>query len=335
MNQRPSTSMLRHRRGATSHARPRSARSLRRRAARRHRHRRRSRARRPRRTPACTFFGARWPATRTRASSNAASLSKQLVDRVLAERTRQVDLIASAPSVIAAARKGGEAISRQTRAGRQARRSATLEDDVQGDALAAGRRRREAFLTDLLPEARHRRSHGDRPIRLQRGDHVAVVRLRAERRRLVADRVDQRRDDRAGDGRSGDAAHGRRAGERRSRRAAQGRRRESEVRPLGRRLGARAGQPAAARCAWISSTRSGKVIASSVAATRFKAFAGFAALVGRTKERRLHIPATPRCSTRRGDDERRPLARRRAHERSRRGARIQRRARSAARRRRS
>src|ERR671921_2917593 len=43
---------------------------------------------------------------------NSASLSKQLVERVLAERTRQVEMIASAPSVIAAARKGGE-ISRQ------------------------------------------------------------------------------------------------------------------------------------------------------------------------------------------------------------------------------
>src|SRR3954465_12950010 len=42
---------------------------------------------------------------------NAASLSKQLVDRVLAERIRQVDLIASAPSVIEAARKGGDASS--------------------------------------------------------------------------------------------------------------------------------------------------------------------------------------------------------------------------------
>ena len=37
---------------------------------------------------------------------NAASLSKQLVDRLLSERTRQVDLIATSPSVIAAARKG-------------------------------------------------------------------------------------------------------------------------------------------------------------------------------------------------------------------------------------
>jgi methyl-accepting chemotaxis protein len=43
---------------------------------------------------------------------NAASLSKQLVDRVLAERSRQVDLVASSPSVIAAAERGG-AISRE------------------------------------------------------------------------------------------------------------------------------------------------------------------------------------------------------------------------------
>src|SRR5690348_7004706 len=40
---------------------------------------------------------------------NAASLSTQLVERVLAERVRQVEMIASAPSVIEAARKGAEA----------------------------------------------------------------------------------------------------------------------------------------------------------------------------------------------------------------------------------
>ncbi len=39
---------------------------------------------------------------------NAASLSKQLVDRVLEERSRQVDLIASSPVVVAAARKGSD-----------------------------------------------------------------------------------------------------------------------------------------------------------------------------------------------------------------------------------
>jgi methyl-accepting chemotaxis protein len=37
---------------------------------------------------------------------NAASLSKQLVDRVLSERARQVELIASSPQVIAASKKG-------------------------------------------------------------------------------------------------------------------------------------------------------------------------------------------------------------------------------------
>jgi methyl-accepting chemotaxis protein len=39
---------------------------------------------------------------------NAASLSKQLVDRLLAERARQVEIIASEPSVIAAAKKGAQ-----------------------------------------------------------------------------------------------------------------------------------------------------------------------------------------------------------------------------------
>lgn len=40
--------------------------------------------------------------------TNAASLSRQLVDRVLAERVRQVDLIASSPQVIVASRRGAE-----------------------------------------------------------------------------------------------------------------------------------------------------------------------------------------------------------------------------------
>src|SRR5436309_292371 len=40
--------------------------------------------------------------------TNAASLSKQLVERVLAERARQVELIASSPTVVAAARKGAD-----------------------------------------------------------------------------------------------------------------------------------------------------------------------------------------------------------------------------------
>lgn len=45
--------------------------------------------------------------------ANAASLSEQLVDRVLAERSRQVDLIASVPSVIDAAKKGAAEAARQ------------------------------------------------------------------------------------------------------------------------------------------------------------------------------------------------------------------------------
>src|SRR5581483_677997 len=43
---------------------------------------------------------------------NAATLSRQLIDRVLAERTRQVELIASSPSTIAAAKRGGD-VSRE------------------------------------------------------------------------------------------------------------------------------------------------------------------------------------------------------------------------------
>jgi len=45
--------------------------------------------------------------------TNAASLSKQLIERVLAERARQVDLIASSPQVIATAEKGAEEARRQ------------------------------------------------------------------------------------------------------------------------------------------------------------------------------------------------------------------------------
>src|SRR6185437_16148782 len=41
--------------------------------------------------------------------ASAASASSQLVDRLLAERARQVEIIASAPSVIAAAKEGSVA----------------------------------------------------------------------------------------------------------------------------------------------------------------------------------------------------------------------------------
>jgi len=80
---------------------------------------------------------------------SAASLSKQLVERVLAERGRQVDLIASAPSTIAAARKGAE-LSRQnglTKMGipaLEAQFKVTRSQQVDPGA--------KAFLTDLLPK---------------------------------------------------------------------------------------------------------------------------------------------------------------------------------------
>ena len=71
---------------------------------------------------------------------NAASLSKQLVDRVLAERARQVELIASAPSVDRGGREGRRDLA--PNAACPTSRSGELEADVQGDALAAGGRRR-------------------------------------------------------------------------------------------------------------------------------------------------------------------------------------------------
>src|SRR5262249_43751503 len=80
---------------------------------------------------------------------NAASLSKQLVDRVLAERIRQVELIASSPSTIAAAKKGG-AVSREKGLPRlsipqleqmfKATRSQQVDDQA------------KSYLNDLLPK---------------------------------------------------------------------------------------------------------------------------------------------------------------------------------------
>ncbi|MDB4877160.1 MAG: methyl-accepting chemotaxis protein [Gemmatimonadetes bacterium] len=79
--------------------------------------------------------------------ANAASLSKQLVDRVLAERTRQVDLIASAPSVIVAARKGGD-VSRQR--GLPAMSIPALEQMFKVTRSQQVDDGAKAFLTDLL-----------------------------------------------------------------------------------------------------------------------------------------------------------------------------------------
>ena len=80
---------------------------------------------------------------------NAASLSKQLVERVLAERTRQVDMIASAPTVIAAARKGGE-VARQR--GLPAKSMTQLEDMFKGSRSQQVDESAKVFLSDLLPK---------------------------------------------------------------------------------------------------------------------------------------------------------------------------------------
>lgn len=89
--------------------------------------------------------------------ANAASLSEQLVDRVLAERARQVDLIASVPSVIDAAKKGATEAARQglpsqpggglaapTIAGIEARFKATRSLQVDEST--------RRYLTQLLPK---------------------------------------------------------------------------------------------------------------------------------------------------------------------------------------
>ena len=80
---------------------------------------------------------------------NAATLSRQLVDRVLAERTRQVDLIASSPSTIAAAKKGGE-VSRE-------RGLTKLSIDQLEGMFKATRSQQvdpaaKSFLSDLVPK---------------------------------------------------------------------------------------------------------------------------------------------------------------------------------------
>lgn len=80
---------------------------------------------------------------------NAADLSRQLVERVLAERLRQVDLIASSPSVVEAARKGGElsrqrGLPRRTIDALEQQFKATRSQQVDPSALR--------YLSDLLPK---------------------------------------------------------------------------------------------------------------------------------------------------------------------------------------
>lgn len=77
---------------------------------------------------------------------NAATLSKQLVDRILAERARQVALIASSPSVISAARKGGEASRERGLPGRSV---ADLEAQFRNTRSQQVDPEARAFLDDL------------------------------------------------------------------------------------------------------------------------------------------------------------------------------------------
>lgn len=80
---------------------------------------------------------------------NAAELSTQLVERVLAERQRQVDLIAASPSVVEAARKGAEVAEKRgladaPMAALEKQFKITRSQQVDTAALD--------FLTDLLPK---------------------------------------------------------------------------------------------------------------------------------------------------------------------------------------
>jgi methyl-accepting chemotaxis protein len=89
--------------------------------------------------------------------ANAASLSRQLVERVLAERSRQVDLIASSPTVVAAAEKGTAAASRL---GLPANFGSALAAPVLAEIEAKFKATRSlqvdpatnAYLTSLLPK---------------------------------------------------------------------------------------------------------------------------------------------------------------------------------------
>jgi methyl-accepting chemotaxis protein len=80
---------------------------------------------------------------------NAAVLSRQLIERVLAERARQVDLIASSPSVVAAAIRGAEVarqggLTRETTASLEERFKAARSQQVDPDAIR--------YLAELLPK---------------------------------------------------------------------------------------------------------------------------------------------------------------------------------------
>ena len=129
--------------------------------------------------------------------ANAASLSKQLVERVLAERSRQVELIASSPSVLEAANKGaaeavkqglpaqmGNAMPAAVLDGIEAKYKATRS--LQVDPAA------KQYLTGLLPKLDIAEVMVTDRYGYNARHHVPVVGLRAERRGVVANRVDER-----------------------------------------------------------------------------------------------------------------------------------------------
>ena len=126
-------------------------------------------------------------------------------------------------------------------------------------------------------QAGHRRSDGDRPVRLQRRDDVALLGLRAERRSVVANGVENGHDARGGDRRSRDAPDRRRAGQQWSTTAprAVGVVKVKFGLSLVDSVLAQGAAGSALRVDLVDSV--GQVIASSAPGSRFKRFAGFAA----------------------------------------------------------
>ena len=107
--------------------------------------------------------------------ATAVSLSNQLVDRVLSERSRQVDMISSAPSVIIAAHKGSDS-SRQR--GLNKMSIPALEQMFKATRSQQVDNTVKDFLTDLL-------------VKLDVGNSLQAVRRIRERRPASRNRAVQ------------------------------------------------------------------------------------------------------------------------------------------------
>ena len=324
MNPRPSTSMF-----AISHSRrgKQSARSLRWRflSLRRHGAPFSCSASSP--TPDCSCSRSPSPATKTRASSTP-------------RRSRSSSSIASSPS--ACGRSSSSRRRRRHRGGQEGHRASRARKGLPRplDRCSSSRCSRDRarsrwttsalrYLNDLLPKL-----------------DIAEVMLTDEfgynavTTSLSSDFVQSDEawwqsawangdDDGAGDHRPRDAAHGRRAGGSRSRsRQRARRRREGEVRPCrwSTRCSRRAATAAPAMRVDLVDSR-GKVIASSGAPPRFKPLSGVLDRRPRAGRRQRLQLRSADSIRRRGvglRDERRPLARRCAHEPRRRDARVHR-----------